>query len=97
MYRPSRIPLFSTPYVFLFFTWGFDVMTTPPSYALDLHLSFIGLRSLLFFIAAPSYARGSDFTMFISDRSWKKRKDRGRSKYECHQPLLSAEGEADRC
>jgi hypothetical protein len=96
MYRPSRVPLFSTLYVFLFFTWCFDVMTTPPSYALDLHLSFIGLRSLLLFIGAPSYPRGEDFTMFISDRSWKKRKDR-RRKYEWHQPLLSAEGEADRC
>jgi len=67
-------------------------MTTPPSYALDLHLSFIGLCSLLLFIGATSYPRGSDFTMVISDRSWKKRKDRGRSKYEWHQHLLSAEG-----
>jgi len=67
-------------------------MTTPPSYALDLHLSFIGLRSLLPFIGATSYPRGEDFAMVISDRSWKKRKDHRRSKYEWHQPLLSAEG-----
>jgi len=57
-------------------------MTTPPSYSLDLHLSFIGLRSLLLFIWATSYPGGSDFTMVISDLSRKERKDRRRNKYE---------------